>query len=107
MHQFPAVLTDFAAMVVAEAAAIRLLREDIGSFKYKAVYTKHVDKRKRYRRTDRRTNATDGWTDRPFYRGALEHLKSVSETKAPREVRFVASCISSFSYQDITAIFLL
>ena len=61
MHQFSAVLTDCAAMVVAEAAAVRMSREDIGSFKNKAVYTasgapKHVDKRRRYRPTDGRTD---------------------------------------------------
>ena len=38
MHQFPAGLTDCAAMVVAEAAAVGMSREDIGSFKNKAVY---------------------------------------------------------------------
>ena len=61
MHQFSAVLTDCAAMVVAEAAAVRMSREDIGSFKNKAVYTasgapKHVDKRRRYRPMDGRTD---------------------------------------------------
>ena len=58
MHQFSAVLTDCAAMVVAEAAAVRMSREDIGSFKNKAVYTASgaVDKRRRYRPTDGRTD---------------------------------------------------
>ena len=81
-------------MVVAEAAAVKMSGEDIGSFKNKAVYRasgapKYVDKRRRYRWMDRRTN---GWMDGQtfFYRGASEHLKSVSEIKAPREVRFVA-----------------
>ena len=72
MHQFSAVLTDCAAMVVAEAAAVRMSREDIGSFKNKAVYTasgapKLVDKRRRYGPTDGRTDGEmDRQTDTPY-----------------------------------------
>ena len=81
MHQFPAILTNCAAMVVAEVAAVRMSREDIGSFKNKAVYTasgaqKHVDKRRCYGPTDGWMDGqTDGWTNRTSYRGALEHLE--------------------------------
>ena len=76
MHQFSAVLTDCAAMVVAEAVAVRMSKEDIGSFKNKPVYTasgapKHVDKRRRHGPKDGRTYRP---TDRPYYRVASEHL---------------------------------